>query len=110
MDVGEDVPLFVESVYGLSARAGIRHVFSVMNSWLVGQRFDLCDEALRTADVERLSIDHALAFLTITNGAHLRDRQGFYDRVRQKIVNARGEEVAARLTDGLRNEDEGYKS
>lgn len=98
---------FLDEVYEFQdsndVRGGIRHIFSRMNAWLMDGHFQICDAILRKVDVNRLSVDLALSFLTITRAARheLANRAAYIDRACQRITAIRGPAVAKRLLENM---------
>lgn len=103
----EKINSFIEVVYQYAkanlARPGVRTVFKQMNEWLREGDFKSCDLVLASICVERLSVDLALSFLTITTAAsrHLAKRMEFYNRTFQHVSRVRGKNVAKQLLGNL---------
>ena len=83
--------------------AAIDLIFDRVDTLLCGGDFEECDLLLRAVEVDRLSVDLMVAFLSITLAARdrLRERARFYSRVKQQIESERGVQVTDSLLKGL---------
>ena len=94
---------FLEQVYRLDSsnnlQAATDKVFDYIDRLLSLGIFDVCNEILKRAQVERLSTALMRSLLTITFAAkrHLRDREDFFERVEKEMTIKRGPDVTNRL-------------
>ena len=102
------VSRFLENVYsdveaGKSRRA-VKQVLGHLNDLLAAKSFGEADDILMEADVERLDLDAALSFVTITFAARheLANRDSMFRKVFGRISEIAGEEKATRLLARLR--------
>ena len=75
--------------------AAIDLIFDAVDSLLCAGDFEGCDFLLQRVEVQRLSVDLMIAFLSITLTARdrLRERARFYSRVKHQIESERSVEV-----------------
>jgi len=98
---------FLQDIYGLDTtekrQAAIDHVFDYIDRLFWKDEFFICDTILRRLNTSRLSPSLLRSFLVITNAAKekLPSRNSFFLRVREEIVEKKGEAVARRLLNKL---------
>ena len=64
--MSEDVTAFLERVYKLNEDEALDLIYGTVDDWMREGKADEATEALRLADVTRLSISGSLAFISIT--------------------------------------------
>ncbi|HBI45961.1 MAG TPA: hypothetical protein DDY78_24355 [Planctomycetales bacterium] len=103
----EEAKEFIEEVYrrdSQSVDAAGDFVFDRIDRMLSQGEFGICDRVLREIEVLRLSTFVLTALLNITSAAkghRLPSRPGFFSRVRDRMVEVRGADRAARILKGL---------
>ena len=102
-----DVGRWLDHLYRLSGNRkrgpAVDLTLDALDDLLFLKQAARCDEILRTADVDRLMVEVLLAILMETFRARsaLRERDGFYQRVEERLRRERPQKVDALLR-GLR--------
>lgn len=110
-----DVLSTMYAMRGIDARLQVRYVFNKLFGWRSEGLFLWCDEVLRLADVERLTIDQILSLMTTTNLVNVQtvqierqaiaqafpNRSDFAKRARERIRRTEGEARTKRLLGGF---------
>lgn len=95
---------FFENIYKKDGRDVVSIIFDHMHTLLSEHRRKEANEILATVDVNSLTEDGLLSFLTITNGSKLSARKDYFDRAWKSSINRFGKSETKRLLAGLDEE------
>jgi hypothetical protein len=101
------IDAFLEEVYRLAANKDLDgatdRIFDFMDRLLCDGAFGLCDQVLRTVDIEKLPTAQMRSFLSITAAAkqNLPSRPALYRKIEEKMIERRGVEKTRTILGNL---------